>query len=48
MSGDVCRALNRLSFQFQRAEADLEYMENRLKLDFMTHTGENGSAEVSV
>lgn len=38
---------SRLSFQFQKAEADLEYMEKQLKYECMTNVPENGAAEVS-
>ena len=38
-----------LFFQFQKSEADLDYIEKRLKLDFINahHTGDGAPAEVS-
>lgn len=33
-----------LSVQFQKSQADLEYMEKRLRLDFINTTAENGCA----
>ncbi|CDR00243.1 unnamed protein product, partial [Oncorhynchus mykiss] len=41
----ACSTLNQLSFQFQKAEADMEYMEKRLRLDFLTNVPENSAAE---
>ncbi|KAJ8342913.1 hypothetical protein SKAU_G00328410 [Synaphobranchus kaupii] len=38
-------AVNTLEAMFQKAEADLEYMEKRLKFEFMTNDSESGAAE---
>ncbi|KAG7322737.1 hypothetical protein KOW79_014083 [Hemibagrus wyckioides] len=38
-------AVDKLEAMFQKAEADIEYVEKRLKFDFMTSARENGTAE---
>ncbi|KAI1903490.1 hypothetical protein AGOR_G00027730 [Albula goreensis] len=38
-------AVNKLEAMFQKAEADLEYMEKQLKFEFMTNVPENGAPE---
>ncbi|KAK2823046.1 hypothetical protein Q7C36_019646 [Tachysurus vachellii] len=38
-------AVDKLEAMFQKAEADIEYVEKRLKFDFMTSSKENGTAE---
>ncbi|KAI5100116.1 spindle and kinetochore-associated protein 2 [Silurus meridionalis] len=38
-------AVDKLEAMFQKAEADIEYVEKRLKFDFMTSARENGAAE---
>ncbi|KAL0994461.1 hypothetical protein UPYG_G00122540 [Umbra pygmaea] len=38
-------AVDKLEAMFQKAEADMEYMEKRLRLDFLTNAAENGAAE---
>ncbi|KAJ8266541.1 hypothetical protein GJAV_G00131620, partial [Gymnothorax javanicus] len=37
--------VNKLEAMFQKAEADLEYMEKRMKFEFMTNYPENGEKE---
>ena len=41
--------VNPLFVQFQKSEADLDYIEKRLKLDFINahHTGDGAPAQVS-
>ncbi|XP_072515285.1 SKA complex subunit 2 [Salminus brasiliensis] len=38
-------AVDKLEALFQKAEADIEYVEKRLKFDFMTNARENGAVE---
>ncbi|XP_035638020.1 spindle and kinetochore-associated protein 2 [Oncorhynchus keta] len=38
-------AVDKLEAMFQKAEADMEYMEKRLRLDFLTNVPENSAAE---
>ncbi|KAJ7997014.1 hypothetical protein DPEC_G00224520 [Dallia pectoralis] len=38
-------AVDKLEAMFQKAEADMEYMEKRLRLDFLTNAPENGAVE---
>ncbi|CAB1316512.1 unnamed protein product [Coregonus sp. 'balchen'] len=38
-------AVDKLEAMFQKAEADMEYMEKRLRLEFLTSAPENGAAE---
>ncbi|NP_001187439.1 spindle and kinetochore-associated protein 2 [Ictalurus punctatus] len=38
-------AVDKLEAMFQKAEADIEYVEKRLKFDFMTSARENSTAE---
>ncbi|XP_047661213.1 spindle and kinetochore-associated protein 2 isoform X3 [Tachysurus fulvidraco] len=38
-------AVDKLEAMFQKAEADIEYVEKRLKFDFMTSSKENSTAE---
>ncbi|TTS33139.1 Spindle and kinetochore-associated protein 2 [Bagarius yarrelli] len=38
-------AVDKLEAMFQKAEADIEYVEKRLKFDFMTSVRENGTVE---
>ncbi|KAM9456083.1 SKA complex subunit 2 [Clarias gariepinus] len=38
-------AVDKLEAMFQKAEADIEYVEKRLKFDFMTSARENGATE---
>ncbi|XP_030648626.1 SKA complex subunit 2 [Chanos chanos] len=38
-------AVDKLEAMFQKAEADLEYVEKRLKFDFLTSARENGASE---
>ncbi|XP_066506932.1 spindle and kinetochore-associated protein 2 isoform X2 [Hoplias malabaricus] len=38
-------AVEKLEALFQKAEADIEYVEKRLKFDFMTNARENGAVE---
>ncbi|XP_023823987.1 SKA complex subunit 2 isoform X2 [Salvelinus sp. IW2-2015] len=38
-------AVDKLEAMFQKAEADMEYMEKRLRLEFLTNAPENGTTE---
>ncbi|XP_055798275.1 spindle and kinetochore-associated protein 2-like isoform X1 [Salvelinus fontinalis] len=38
-------AVDKLEAMFQKAEADMEYMEKRLRLEFLTNAPENGATE---